>query len=1157
MAITNLEEIKNAIDIVQIIGKVVDLKQKGARYSGLCPFHPEKSPSFTVTPSNGIYKCFGCNESGDAIKFIQKTQNLTFPEAVQAAAMTTNIRVQTDSSNAMTPEQVSELDELKNINNQVAKRYQEQLKDGTPAMDYCNGRMNEDSRFTWSVGFAPDKWQFITDDLIARGKFNLAKELGIVKTKNEKNYDAYRNRLMFPIIDMAGQVVGFGGRDLSGEKNAAKYLNSSDSKLYNKSSVLYGLNIASKPIRTAGKAYLVEGYMDVIGMHERGVECTVGSCGTALTDGQCLLLKRHTSHVVIFRDGDTAGVKAGLRDIDLFLKHNFKVEIITCPEGQDPFDVSKSMADPNQLQSWLKKEVKDAVLWKAEYLFKEVGDDIDKKQDAVKALSEMLQLITGEVKREEYIKKLSSLYKVKAKAFETQIKKIDDSKKERIQELEPDEFALPGWIEDKEEFYKNGFVPRIDREYTGYYFGTGSSKLTRMTNFVIKPMLHIYHKQDNKRMIEVTNGRTTKIVEMPSKSLISLEQFEAALFDEGHFLTEGGFNKQYLKKLFAAWGEDSFPMCYELKSLGWQPEGFWSYSNMAFDHELRKYDKLGTVTINEKRFLSMSVSSVQDDVRTEDDIYKNDRYLQYAEPPINFEQWCSLMQDVYEKHSWMGIAFAMVTIFRDIVIQATKVPHLYAYGAVQAGKSEFGESISNLFFKQMPAFNLNQGTDFAFFSRMERFRNCPNALNEFDENAIKDEWFRAIKGAYDNEGREKGIGGKQGKTRSMEISCSLVLMGQYLSTKDDNSVLSRCIPLAFRENNNRTEHMVTQFRELKKMESKGLSGILIELLQHRNLVESQYSNKFSEVQKRLSDEFAHEKLSIKSRILKNIACTMAMVELIGDKFKLPFTKEQFYTYGKNMIIEVSNLITESNSLAEFWRTMEYLLDRDEITDGIDFKIEVKKSVDVMADKTETTHHFDDNKKVMYIRLNTIHTLYADQFKRKYNKPAPNLDTIRLYLKDQGYYIGVNKASRFKTKDGKSANTSSVMVDYEKLGVNLERFSSKDIDRFEVEVTGSITTVKEVNDILSRYKITCYENVPNSPVTETINYNVFHRNPKERELIIEGATVKIKGVVMDKSFIKDEKKISYKELHASTVEFIIIDPKGQQLSFQSSKDDVPF
>lgn len=1157
--ITNLEEIKNAIDIVQIISKHVNLKAQGSRYSGLCPFHSEKSPSFTVTPSNGFYKCFGCGESGDAIKFIQKVENKTFPEAVETAAMTTNIRVQYDTTNSMTPEQLSELDELKHINNKVAERYRLDLNKPSPGLDYAKSRMTDDSIIKWSVGYAPDEWQFLTTDLINRGKFVLAASLGLVKTKNDKNYDTYRNRLMFPIMDMAGQVVGFGGRDLSGEKNAAKYMNSSDSKLYSKSSVLYGLNIASKPIKTAKKAYLVEGYMDVIGMHESGAENTVGTCGTALTEGQCMLLKRHTNHVVIFRDGDKPGVKAALRDIDLLLKFNFKVEVITASDEKDPFDVARTMQDPEEFAKWLNKTAQDAVMYKAEHFFKEVGEDIDKKQDAVKEVAEMLQLISGEVKREEYIKKISKQYGVKPKSFEITIKKIDDSQKEKFQDLEPDEFALPAWIKDKEEFYKNGFVPRIDREYTGYYFGTATAKLTRMTNFVIKPLLHIYHRQDNKRMIEVTNGRSTKIIEMASKSLISVEQFEAALIDEGFFYTEGGFNKVALKKLFTAWGEDSFPMCYELKSLGWQPEGFWSYCNMAFDGELKKYDYLGTVSINDKRFLSMSVSSVQIDVRSEDDIYKNDRFLTYTEPSINFEQWCKLMEDVYEKHSWMGIAFVMVTIFRDIVIQSTKVPHLYAYGAVQAGKSEFGESISNLFFKQMPAFNLNQGTDFAFFSRMERFRNCPNTLNEFDENAVKDEWFRAIKGAYDNEGREKGIGGKQGKTRSMDISCSLVIMGQILSTKDDNSVLSRCIPLAFRENNNRTERMINKFRELKSLEAKGLSGILVELLNFRELVAKHYSTKFSEMQKRLSDEFTAEHKSIKSRILKNIAAPMAMVELLHDKLKLPFTKEQFYDYGKVMIEQVSNLITESNSLAEFWRTMEYLLDRNEISEGIDFKIEVEKSVWIHSKDKSMEHHFEEPTKILYIRLNTIHTLYADQFKRKYNKPAPNLDTIRLYLQDQAYHIGLSKGSRFRTIDGKSANTSSVMIDYDKLGANLERFSANEIERPEIEVTGRITKTANRIDELVTFSIMAY--VTKNEATETVYYKIFYRGKEDVTVYSENVLVKIKGLLTEKPYTskEGEKRIS-RQIDAKDIQVILQDENGTQkeISFtESTKDDLPF
>lgn len=1142
MRITNIDELKQVVNVVDVVGRFVELKQKGSRWSGLCPFHNEKTPSFTVTPSIGIFKCFGCGKTGDSISFVMQHEHKDFVSAVETVADIAKFKLDYSKKDEFSKEQLSELEELRAINTKACGVYRINLlalkdAEGDNAWKYALSRLNEESIIQWQIGYAPDEWKFLTNPLIESGKFKQAEQLGLVKTRNDNNYDVFRNRLMFPIQDTNGFIIGFGGRDLSGSEKAAKYLNSTDSKLYNKSSVLYGLHIAGKSIRDKKHAILTEGYMDVISMHESGATNTIGSCGTSLTEGQCTLLKKYTSHVIIMRDGDDAGKKATLRDIDLFLKYGFKVELVELKNGQDPDQLAASMRDEGKISDFIRNNKTDAITWKADLLFSKAGDDIHEKSEAMALVVDMLSVITDDVKREEYIKILSKRHGIKPKTFESQLKKAEESKREKVQHLDEDEFALPGWVSDKEEFFKNGFVPRFDGDYTGYYFGTGTSKLTRMTNFVIKPLLHIYHKQDNKRMIEVTNGRTTKIIEMPSKSLISVEQFEASLFEEGFFYTEGGFNKVNLKKLISVWGEESFPICYELKSLGWQPEGFFAYSNFVYDGDLKRFDDMGIVAVNTKRYYSPSVSSIQADVRTEDDIYENDRYLSYSEPPVNFEQWSRLFIQVYGQNGWMGIAYVMVTLFRDIVFASTKVPHLYAYGAVQAGKSEFGESISNAFFNNMPAFNLNQGTDFAFFSRMERFRNCPNALNEFDENAIKDEWFRAIKGAYDGEGREKGRGGKEGKTRTQKITCTLVLMGQYLSTKDDNSVLSRCIPLAFRENNNRTEEQISNFRNLKELEKNGLSGMLIELMGKRSSVKRDYAQSFAAMQRRVTDDLLQSGKVVKSRILKNVCAPMAMVEIMAKHIQLPFTSEEFYSYGKGMIEQVSNLVSESNSLAEFWRTVEFLLERTEITEGIEFRLEDVRSVRVSVGRETQEKTFEEITKVLFIRLNIIHPLYAENFKRKYNKPAPNLETIRLYLGEQGYFVGNNPGSFFKTKDGKRTNTSSIVLDYEKLGVNLERFSHEEADtRTEVEVSGLIMRDAVKNGSVIQFDLTTIKTEGYPQKTTTLYYRVFLHGVEDHTQFTDRRQVKVKGMLLEKEGMGKNGKYTSRTIDALEYEF---------------------
>ncbi len=1158
--IANIDEVKDSINIVDVIGRVVTLKKAGNHYVGLCPFHDEKSPSFNVIPAAGFYKCFGCGKGGDAIKFVMEHERKEFIEAIEYLAEMFNVTLHRDEKNAPSQQSIDELDEMKLVIDTCHQKYFSQflkLSENDLPVTYLRDRkISEESRLEWQIGYAPDEWQFLTEGLIAAGRWNVAQTLGLVTRKNEKNYDLFRNRIMFPILDHKGNVIGFGGRDLSGKENVGKYINSADSRLYNKSMVLYGLYHAQKHIREKKCAILVEGYLDVISMHQAGCGNTIATCGTALTEDQCKLLRKYTDHVILMRDGDKAGKNASLRDIDMLLKSNFKVQVFVLPADQDPDSWSHSIPEEETRPAFeiIAAGVQDAVLWKAAHNLENVGEDPDDQANAIEAVAKMLSNIENEFKLEAFVKNICKKYKLKKASLDREIRDIVHEA-EGVQVVEEGGYALPPWV-DKNHYSNYGFDERIDGNHTGYYFGT-SNTLVKLTNFVLRPLFHIYSKLDNKRMIEITNGTSTKILEMPSKSLISLDQFRSSVFDEGFFVCEGGFTQAHLLKIIGKLGRQ-FPMCYELKTLGWQPEGFWAYSNYAFNGELRKFDDLGIVDIHEQKFLSLSASKVQADVRSEEDIYENDRYLKYSEAPITFSEWCELMVKVYDQNAWMGIAFAIMTVYRDIIFQTTKVPHLYAYGAVQAGKSEFGESISNLFFNQMPAFNLNQGTDFAFFSRMERFRNCPNALNEFDENGIKEEWFRAIKAAYDGEGREKGRGGKEGKTRTQKITCTLVMMGQYLSTKDDNSVLSRCIPLAFKDNNNRSEEQIRNFTKLKGLERQGISGTLIELFQLREEVKKNYADTFSKMQRRILDEFQLEGKTVKSRILKNICAPMSVIELLSDKITLPFTKEAFYTYGKNMIEKVSELISESNALAEFWRTIEFLLDRSEITEGIEFKIETLKSVNVSVDRESTQEkHFDEPKKVLFLRLNTVHNLYADILKRKNNKPAPNLDTIRLYMKDQPYWIGTSPGSFFKTKEGKRSNTSSIVLDYDKLKINLERFSEDLIDeRKEVTIEGIL--MKDAERVGNVMKATLINYVVSGfpSKTETTYYTLYFHKMDEVSGLVEKAAITVTGLMTEKEKRNKEGEIKvYRSIDVSS--FVLSEGVPEGIANKESHDELQF
>jgi DNA primase len=341
---TTIERVKE-LSIVDVISRYVDLKKAGnISLRGKSPFSNDKTPSFYVVPGRNFFKDFSSGKGGSAITFVMEKEGLSYVQAIERIAQDNGIPIEYER-NGHPQEYYDEIESLYRINVAAARRYAEALLEvegNHPAFTELinKRRFTPDTIAQWQIGYAPGdiaegytpkKWNFLTRLVIEKGLYKPAEELGLIKTKNEINYDAFRHRVMFPIIDHHDRVVGFGGRALRPDQFNAKYLNSPESKIYNKAKVLFGLNFAGQAIRKQGYANLMEGFTDVISFHQSGATNTVGTCGTALTDDQCTLLKKYTDKVVMINDPDEAGQKAAMKNIDLLMKAGFQTSVIPLP----------------------------------------------------------------------------------------------------------------------------------------------------------------------------------------------------------------------------------------------------------------------------------------------------------------------------------------------------------------------------------------------------------------------------------------------------------------------------------------------------------------------------------------------------------------------------------------------------------------------------------------------------------------------------------------------------------------------------------------------------------------------------------------------------------------------------------------------------------
>jgi len=407
-----IDRIYAALNIVDIVGDYVTLRRKGVNYEACCPFHQEKTPSFKVSPARGIYKCFGCGKTGNAVNFVMESERATYPEALRMLAKRYGIEVREE---AMTDEDIARNNNRESmfaLNGwamEYFRRYMMTEDEGrSVALSYFSSvRGFSDATINrFGLGFCPSSGDRFSMEALAAGyqrDYLLSTGLSIERESDGRLRDRFYDRVIFPIHNISGRIVGFGGRTLRSDKKVAKYQNSPESDIYNKRRELYGLYFAKKAIQQEDVAILVEGYADVISMHQAGVENVVASSGTSLTEEQVRLLGRFTQNVTLMFDGDSAGVKAALRGVDIILKEGMNVRIVLLPEEHDP-DTFARQSDSESLRAYIRDNSQDFLAFKARLLLGEATGDPLKRADAINDMVGSISLIPDEIKRSEYVR---------------------------------------------------------------------------------------------------------------------------------------------------------------------------------------------------------------------------------------------------------------------------------------------------------------------------------------------------------------------------------------------------------------------------------------------------------------------------------------------------------------------------------------------------------------------------------------------------------------------------------------------------------------------------------------------------------------------------------------------------------------------------------
>ena len=427
-----VDQILQTARIEEVVGEFVTLKKRGANLWGACPFHNEKTPSFSVNPARNIFKCFGCGKGGDSARFLMEHEHLTYPEALRYLAKKYNIQIE---EKELTPEEQmaqTEREKMFNINAFADKFFTDTLwntdEGKSVGLEYFRERgfLNPIiERF--HLGYSPSKWEAFTDYAKQNGYApDFLEKVGFsIKRQNGEFYDRYHGRVMFPIHNLTGKVIGFGGRILQSdpEKKLAKYQNSPESEIYQKKETLYGIYFAKSAIVNKDECILVEGYFDVLRMHQLGIENVVASSGTSLTIEQIRLVKRYTRNITMLYDGDAAGVHAALRGTDMILAEGMNVRVVVLPPEHDPDSFGKDYPT-EEVAGYLAKNAKDFIRFKTELLLKDTANDPIKRGQVVRSIVETISVVPDPIFRITYIKETSRLLDLPEETLMTELNKL-------------------------------------------------------------------------------------------------------------------------------------------------------------------------------------------------------------------------------------------------------------------------------------------------------------------------------------------------------------------------------------------------------------------------------------------------------------------------------------------------------------------------------------------------------------------------------------------------------------------------------------------------------------------------------------------------------------------------------------------------------------
>ncbi len=1032
---TIIEKILDAAHIEDVVGEFLPLQKRGTIYRALCPFHQEKTPSFTVTPNRSMFYCFGCHKGGNVITFLMEHENMTYPEAVRWLGWKYGIEVEEREETIDEKQQRLKRESLLIVNTAVHKHYREVFLRYKPAQDYAYRRWGQKYCDEIEIGFAPIDGKALAHLPLQK---EFLQELGLI---NPQGYDFFQNRIVIPIKDRYQHIIGFTARVM--DDSQPKYLNSKESLLYSKRSTVFGLDVAWRAAGKTGQMYLVEGAPDCMRLHAIGVQNAVADLGSAWTVEQFQLIKRAANKVCFIPDNDPlkggadygTGIEAVMKAGKLATEQHLTVsvkEITTTEEGkkEDPDTYFKN-------QTLFKAvEEEDFILWLAAKLF-ETSGNTEQKSDTVKRIAHLLSFIDDDTKLTMFIDALTKYHRGKLfwqKAIENERTRRDNPKEDDI---------------DLNRQY--GFW--IDR---GKYFSTTEKGgVLEWSNFTLTPLFHIKDPLMAKRLYLLTNELGVKeIVEMEQEDLISLQKFRQKLESLGNFIWKASEKELIKLKSFLY---EKTETAAQIKQLGWNKKGFFAFGNGIFDgrqfHEVNEY---GIVHLGEKgNFYLPALSRIY---KENTDYFRFERqFVHFNFSMISLRDFTRQLFLVFGDNGKIGFCFYLATLFRDIITLTTRsFPILDLFGPKGSGKSELGHTLMSFFVIDNIPPNIQNSTIPALNDTVAAAANALVHIDEY-KNGIDTAKIEFIKGLWDGTGRTRMNMATDKKKETTAVDAGVIISGQEMPTADI-ALFSRLIFLLFPKSNF-TASEKANYQQLLQIRSKGLSHLTLQLLAHRDkfgqCFYDQYRQTLDDVNSRLTSH------TIIDRIVQNWVIPLTSFRCLEGKLDTTLSYKELLEITVEGIVHQNMECKTNDELGSFWRMVQFLNSEGEINEDADFKIKaVSRFRSTLVSETVWT----EPRKILYLQKTRIFMLYKLNAHRNGETSLPE-ESLRYYLENSKEYLGEqrmtyhvikkgNQVLDFEHRDAKGQPTKmsvqqrSYCFDYEKLveafDINLEMSRNEDI-----------------------------------------------------------------------------------------------------------------